>query len=50
MSTVRLSPQPSPLTVRVPYRLDLFGKKAEFRAAAAEMRAAQLMRPNNRNN
>jgi hypothetical protein len=36
------------LTARVPYRLDLFGKKADFRPAAAEFVVARMMRPNNR--
>jgi hypothetical protein len=37
------------LTAKVPYRLDLFDKKADFRVAAAEFVVARLQRPNNRN-
>jgi hypothetical protein len=45
---VRFKPQTSPLTDKVPYLLDLFGKKADFRGAAAEFRVARTLRPNNR--
>jgi hypothetical protein len=46
---VRLKPQTRTLTARVPYRLDLFGEKADFRVAAAEFVVARIVRPNNRN-
>jgi hypothetical protein len=36
------------LRVEVPYRLDLFGKKADFRGAAAEFVVTRTWRPNNR--
>jgi len=36
------------LIARVPYRLDLFGKKADFPVAAAEFVVARMLRPNNR--
>jgi hypothetical protein len=32
----------------IPYRLDLFGKKADFQPAAAEFVVARMWRPNNR--
>jgi len=47
MSTVHYKPQRLSLTAKVPYRLDLFGKKADFPGAAAEF-VVRMLRPNNR--
>jgi hypothetical protein len=40
--------RPRSSTGKVPYRLDLFGEKADFRLAAAEF-VVRTLRPNNRN-